>query len=333
MDMLLLLRDGRVVSATELAARFGISKRTVYRDLEMLSGLGAPVATEMGRSGGARLAGGYFLPPVALDPEEATSLLLGLHFMRRLRVMPFPEQAASAERKLLAVLPERTRDAVARARAAIGFERVPSDLLHPERGDPLSGDAPPDEAENVARFLRAALARARVRLAYRSPYRDEEPPTEVEPLGLMWDRDRWYLVGRPREGGKTRMYRSDRVSSVAPGRAMPPTRSDFDASSLLGRAWLRDAMDGWREESPVRIAMPKERAAELRRDWYYGNAAFEDREDGRVEMVYGEWDLETAVALLRWLGPGAELLEPAAWRPAVAAGLRSMADAHGPAGA
>jgi predicted DNA-binding transcriptional regulator YafY len=329
MGMLLLLRDGRAVSATDLAARFEISVRTVYRDLETLSALGVPVVAEMGRNGGFRLGEGYFLPPITLGTEEAVSLLLGQTLMRRLRVMPFAKEAEMAERKLLAALPPETRSSMERAARLIGFERVPSDLMHSELADPQSGKGPPPEVEGeiVGSFLRAVIARSRVTLAYRSPYRDREEPREVEPLGLLWDRDRWYLVGRVAGSGR-RTWRADRVLSIGPGRSMPPVRSDFDAGELLERRWLAEAMGRWRAESPARVAMRADQAERLKRDWFYGQASFEEAADGRVEMLYGEYRPEDAAALVRWLGPGAELLEPAAWRPMVEASLREMLAAY-----
>ena len=125
LGLLLLLRGGRIVSAKDLAARFEVSVRTVYRDIEVLSGLGVPISADMGRTGGFRLREGYFLPPVTLGAEEAVSLLLGLILMRRLRVAPFPKEADFAERKLLAALPPETRETMARATQMIGFEKVP----------------------------------------------------------------------------------------------------------------------------------------------------------------------------------------------------------------
>jgi Predicted transcriptional regulator len=349
MGMLLLLRDGRVVSATDLAARFEVSIRTVYRDIETLSALGVPVSAEMGRAGGFALGEGYFLPPITLGPEEAVSLLLGVTLMRRLRAMPFAKEAEMAERKLLAALPPQTREAMRRASRSIGFEEVPSDLLHPERADPQAGFGPGPAAESAAvgAFLKALLARSRVTLEYRSPYREGESGREVEPLGLVWDRDRWYLVGRPcdaaseakeraaprgagskkgpvLQGGDVRTWRADRVTRIGPGRAMPPIRSDFDARTLLDRQWLSAAMAQWGAEAPATIAMTEAQAELLRRDWYYGKARFEALPDGRVAMRYGEFTPEDTAALVRWLGPGAELVEPKAWRPLMAAGLREM---------
>jgi len=330
MGILLLLRGGRIVSATELASRFEVSIRTIYRDIEVLSGLGVPVGADMGRAGGFRLREGYFLPPITLGPEEATSLLLGLILMRRLRVMPFPAEADFAERKLLAALPAETRTALDRASRFIGFETVPPDLLHPELGDPKMGLGPPPSVESVVvgAFLRALLSRARVTLAYHSPHRDKEAPREVEPLGIVWDRDRWYLVGRPAEGEGNRMWRADRVIEIHPGRSMPPLKGDFDVRTILERRWLRKPMERWKAETPAKIAMSHEQADRLKRDWYYGMTDFAETEDGRVVMTYGEFWVEAATALVRWLGPGAELLEPLEWRAALAGELEVLLAAH-----
>jgi len=337
MGILLLLRGGRVVSATDLAERFEVSVRTVYRDIEVLSGLGIPVVPEMGRRGGFRLSEGYFLPPVTLGTEEAVSLLLGLILMRRLRVMPFPKEADFAERKLLAALPEETRRMMERASRLIGFERVPADLLHPERDDPLApgagegreGDANGLETRVVGKFLEAILSRSRVRLSYSSPYRPAPESREVEPRGIVWDRDRWYLVGDVEERpGEARMWRSDRVLEIGAAPSMHPPRDVFDVDDILDRRWLGKAMERWRGECPVRIALTQAQAALLRADWYYGHANFEDLPDGRTAMGWGESSPDIVAALVRWLGPGAELLEPAAWRARIAADLEAMLAGH-----
>lgn len=327
--MLLVLRDGRVVSASALAERFEVSKRTVYRDLEVLSGLGIPLGSEPGRRGGVKLGPGFFLPPVTLSPEEAVSLLLGAMMTRRLGVAPFGRELDDAERKLLAVLPERTRAEMGRAVGLIGFEAVPDDLLHPERDETKAASGPEArraETEAAGAFLRALLSRSRLTLTYSSPYREPEPPAEIEPEGLIWDRDRWYLAGRV--DGERRMWRADRVVGIGPGRAIPPVDLGPGVAGLLGRKWLRAAMRGWRDGSPVRIRMTKAQAERLARDWYFGNADFEPAADGRVDIVYGERDADNAASLVRWLGPGAELVEPAEWRAEIRDGLALMAEAH-----
>ncbi len=93
--ILLLLRSGKTLSATDLARRFEVSTRTIYRDIETLSAVGVPVYAEMGRDGGFRLLPGYFLPPVMFSVGEAISLLLGLTLLRSLRATPFAAETGN----------------------------------------------------------------------------------------------------------------------------------------------------------------------------------------------------------------------------------------------
>src|SRR5947207_3513104 len=140
--LLLLLRDGRVWSAADLARRLEVSRRTVYRDMETLSAIGVPVYAEMGRAGGFRLLQGYFLPPVMFSVDEAVSLLLAVTLLRSLRARPFAAELEMGERKLLAAMPDALRAVLADARKVIGFEGAPGDIFHPERPDPgLTGAA------------------------------------------------------------------------------------------------------------------------------------------------------------------------------------------------
>jgi len=346
--LLLLLRDGRVWSAADLARRLEVSRRTVYRDMETLSAVGVPVYAEMGRAGGFRLLRGYFLPPVMFSVDEAVSLLLAVALLRSLRARQFADEVEAGERKLLAAMPDARRAVPADARKVIDFEGAPGDIVHPKRPDPgLTGAADdvaaarPAEDQVLGVFLRAVLDRRGVDLQYRSPYRAATEHLTVVPHGVFWDRDRWYLVGRPAgaagdarlrpagTAGGVRLWRADRVLAIEPRSLPAGPPPDFDLRGLLGRAWLRDAMARWREEGRVAIRLTREQAARLAQDWYYRHAGFEDLPDGRVLMTFGEDDRDVVLELLRWLGPGAELLEPREWRATLKAELRRMLAGYG----
>src|SRR5256885_13988528 len=105
LGILLVLRGGKAISATELSRRFEVSTRTIYRDIETLGSLGVPVYAEMGRAGGFRLAGGYFLPPGVVLVREAVLLVLWLSLLRNLRASPFAAERGTGAQKLLAGLP------------------------------------------------------------------------------------------------------------------------------------------------------------------------------------------------------------------------------------
>ncbi|MHB8648047.1 MAG: helix-turn-helix transcriptional regulator [Thermomicrobiales bacterium] len=323
--ILLLLRGGKRRSATDLARRFAVSTRTIYRDVETLGAVGVPVYAEMGRAGGFRLLAGYFLPPVMFTTAEAVSLLLGLTFLHSLRATPFAADLETAEQKLLTAVPDHLHAILADAHKVIGFERPPADIFHPDPPDPTPPTSATAEGTVVSIFLQAVLDRRTLLLQYRSPYRDKTDEITAIPLGLFWDRDRWYLAGRRNGAGTSlRLWRADRVLTITPLTLPAESDSEFDVRAFLGRTWLHEAMEQWRAESPITIRLPQRQAARLQQDWYYRHARYESLPDGDVLMTYGDADRASVLELLRWLGPEAELIAPKAWRAAVRVELAQM---------
>lgn len=325
--ILLLLQSGRTLSAAELAARLEVSKRTIYRDIDTLAAVGVPVYAEAGREGGYRLLDGYFLPPVALTTGEATSLLIGLVLLDRLRTKPFANELASARQKLLATLPERLQKTLSHAWDFVGFEAIPNDIFHPERTLPAADEQPSDnsiQTQVITLFLQALFQEKLVELTYRSPYGPDQKTYTLLPRGILWDRDHWYLVGsRQDRTDSPRMWRADRVLEIAESTDDSPA-SDFKVETLLGRRWLDDAMTLWISQSPVVLHLTAVQANRISQDWYYSHARFERLESGRFAMTFGESNPAFVFELLRWLGPGAELISPAKWRADFAAELETM---------
>ena len=105
--------------AEDLAARFEITKRTVYRDIQALSEAGVPIVAVPGQ--GYRLAEGYFLPPLAFTPDEAIMLLLGGDFVAQNFDADYRAAVQAASRKIEAVLPEKRRAQVREFQRAIRF--------------------------------------------------------------------------------------------------------------------------------------------------------------------------------------------------------------------
>ncbi len=332
--ILLLLREGRPVAAGALADRFGVSRRTIYRDLDVLGLAGVPVYAARGRGGGIRLLDGYFLPPLMFAEGEAIALLVGLALLRGARAAPYVVEADMAARKLLAAVPARVRAVLEHVERVVGVEPTPADIFHPEPDDeadtPAMGATP--EGETVTRYLQALLAGRAVHLRYRSPYREGIRDAVVLPLGLLRDRDRWYLAGQPEAApGSRRLWRADRVVTLTPGQPVTHASGGFDVRDLMERPWLQAAMDTWRAHAPVRIHVTEEQAQRLRQDWYYRHARFDQAASGGVIVTFGESNPTIAFALLRWLGPEAELVTPEDWRELFRAELRQMLARHGDA--
>jgi predicted DNA-binding transcriptional regulator YafY len=315
LGILLALQSQRRISARQLAERFGVSTRTVYRDLRTMSLLGIPIYAERGRNGGIRLLEGYFLPPLMFTRSEAIALLLGTIILRTLRAVPFEADVDTATQKLLAAVPEHLRVTLARLGQLIGAEMPPADIFHAEPDEPATTSDPHRNGATVTRFLQAILDGDAVRLAYQSPYRDAPMTMEAEPLGVFWDRGRWYLATSDTDyDEQERLWRADRVTDISAHGQAVERRADFDITGLLGHAWLRTAMAAWRSRAPVRLRITEKQAQRLQQDWYYRFAHYEPDDAGRVIMTIGERDRDLVLALVRWLGPGAELLAPVEWR-------------------
>ncbi len=329
LGILLALRGGKEVSAQQLAKQFEVSSRTIYRDMETLSALGVPIYAERGRAGGFRLLPGYFLPPIMFTQDEALGLVIGLTLLQAMRSRPFALALDSAEKKLLAAVSDPLREVLLEARQRIGFEMPRNDIFHTEPA--LAGGAPAQppmgaaEDQVVQAFLQGVFTRTLVSFSYRSPYRAEATRQTIEPLGVLWDREYWYLVGRKAGSAQeARLWRADRVLEIRPQMQAAPAEQGFDIRAYLGRSWLGAAVQRWTEEAPVKIRLTHQQAERLRQDWYYHHATFEQLSETETLMTFGADDQEAVLELLRWLGPGAELLEPSQWRGRVKAQLAQL---------
>lgn len=104
-----ILKDGAVHRAEDLAERFGVSLRTMYRDMDMLAASGIPVEGERGRGYSARAA--ITLPPLNLTEEELDTLLVTLAAAGQSGDKTLRDAARTLAEKIDAVLPEDHRAA------------------------------------------------------------------------------------------------------------------------------------------------------------------------------------------------------------------------------
>jgi predicted DNA-binding transcriptional regulator YafY len=100
-----LLRARRTgITAQQIADRFGVTLRTVYRDLEALQDAGMPIRADRGRGGGYALDTSYQLPPVNFTAREAALLVALARMASEQRLMPFPATLERAADKVRAAL-------------------------------------------------------------------------------------------------------------------------------------------------------------------------------------------------------------------------------------
>ncbi|HVY44877.1 MAG TPA: HTH domain-containing protein [Minicystis sp.] len=116
------------VTAEQLAERFGVTVRTIYRDLDALRDAHLPLHAERGRGGGYALDRAYSLPPVNFTAREAAVVVAAGRYLIDMRALPFVDTLRAALDKVRAALPasaQRELDAQLRSLEFVGVPGRP----------------------------------------------------------------------------------------------------------------------------------------------------------------------------------------------------------------
>lgn len=198
LELLIRVQTKPRFTAAELAEEFGVSRRTMLRDLSALSAMGVPLRSTPGPGGGYSLPrGGRRLSP-SLTVDEALALIASYEaLLRSYPVHPFSTQSLSAVTKLRAALP---KDVVAQ------LDRLRRHVF-------VGGPVREYEAPLLGALLSAALDRAHLKVTYDSI---ESGVTErvIFPYGLYASQGYWYCACFDRRRETNVPMRADRFLSA-----------------------------------------------------------------------------------------------------------------------
>ncbi|MFC4598364.1 helix-turn-helix transcriptional regulator [Cohnella hongkongensis] len=202
LGMTLELMAKRRVTAAELAAKFEVSVRTVYRDVELIGQAGIPVASYTGADGGFELTNGFFLTRQHFSVDDLSVIYALLKAVQS----AMGGAAAPAMRKLVSLHPALANDESNRS--------VILDMSTSERD------------RDVVHQLYQAIRQSRiVELAYTGAS-GACTDRSVEPLNLLWEKGVWYLEAYCRMRRAKRYFRISRI------RRLRVTEATFSLRSL-----------------------------------------------------------------------------------------------------
>lgn len=222
LELLSLLQSRRLWPAAELAERFGVTERTVRRDVDRLRSLGYPVDATTGTAGGYRLAAGAHLPPLVFDDDEAVAVVVGLRAAAGASIAGIEDTAVRALAKVEQALPARLRRRVSALDASV---------VSLQRDHGSDGVVEP---ETLSVLASACRNHEEVRFDYRR--RDSEDSRRlVEPHQLLSAGRLWYLLAWDVRRADWRTFRLDRLNDVqlAGRRFTPREIPGGDAAAYL----------------------------------------------------------------------------------------------------
>jgi len=216
-------------TAVELSRMFGVSRRTLFRDLKEIQEIGIqPLFSSSHR--GYALPPEQFLPPINLNLQEALGLLLLVHKMRSQIQMPFKHSALLAAMKIESCLPPRVRRYCESTLARISVKA----------GAQAPAPTTPGLDNTFALLQSAAAQRRKVCINYDSLFDGKAIQCELSPYHLFYNQRAWYVVGLSSAHKAVRTFKLNRIRNTEMLEEWFENdgKPRFDLAEYLGCAWL-----------------------------------------------------------------------------------------------
>lgn len=185
----ILLNKGSA-TAQELADRFGVSTRTIYRDIDILSSAGVPVYTNKGHGGGIHLLENYTLSKALISDRESENLLLAI---KALQATQYPEL-----------------DIVLEKMSAL-FKKLPDYDWVEVDFSPWGSS--PNEQNKFNDIKQAMLQRNVIRFDYVNG-EGHKSTRMAEPEKLIFKNNAWYMMAFCRQRQEHRTFRISRLKNL-----------------------------------------------------------------------------------------------------------------------
>jgi predicted DNA-binding transcriptional regulator YafY len=280
--LILYLQSRRTCTAEAIAEHFGLSVRTIYRDIAALGEAGVPILAEAGI--GYSLMKGYLLPPVNFSEQEAYALSTGVMLAQRMTTHSYNEKMQSALDKIKAVLPNEAKQRL---------ELLAKGMATPTTEHPQQADLS---------VLQQAIARKQLLSFDYQSASQTHSQREVEAAGLVFYLGRWHLIAWCRLRQDFRDFRTDRIHNLQLHSEQFQARTDFNAKDFL------------QNSTPIAQLTAQVRfipaaADRARREWWQGITDEQQHDEG-VVMTLNCSDWSSVACWLLSLGTAATALAP-----------------------
>ena len=225
-QILTTLQAGKSYAVSDLVQIFGMSRRTIFRDLKELQGIGVPYHYDA-KTGGYTMDPEFFLPPIDLNLQEAMSLLLLVHKARGQIQLPFKNSALLAALKIENNLPAKIRQYCNTALRNISTKpSAQAPIRHPGGLD-----------KTFVQLQKAIANKRKVSIQYHSLFEGKIIELTLSPYHLLYNQRAWYVLGFSSLHKSVRTFKFNRIRELKTLDKCFVDGERFDLYEYLGRAW------------------------------------------------------------------------------------------------
>jgi len=306
--ILIQLQSKKVITAQEMADRFDVSLRTIYRDIRALEEGGVPIGAEAGI--GYFLSEGYHLPPVMFTREEASALLLAGKKMEKHSDKTLQTNFDSALYKVKAVIDHDKKEALEDLESKISI-------------DPFGWQYRDHSANLMVSKIQSILPyRQLAKINYHASYTGKKTERIVEPIGLCFYGNQWHLIAFCQLRQDYRDFRTERIERLE---VVPRKFSKIDHLSLQ---YYLDKLQSSTDVQIATVRFPKSNAIYLEQVKYQFGWVSESEDDSYVDMKFAIMSMEL---LARWLLMSAgqfEVIQPERLRNRIKELVKELSDKY-----
>lgn len=288
--ILIQLQSRKVVKAQDIATRFEISLRTVYRDIRSLEEGGVPIIGEAGV--GYSLLDGYRLPPVMFTQEEAMAFITAEKLVAGLTDAANLTNFSSALYKIKAVLRNAEKDLIETIDDRIEVVKMSRPLQQEGNVNPLQV------------ILKGIAGKRVIQLGYFAYYRQEHTRRIIEPIGVFYMDNYWHLLAYCRERKAYRDFRFDRITGIELG------EETFVDVHVSLKAYLKDIYHD-RQLQEVTVCVAPEAVLHLGEQKYYNGYISESETADGVLMNFLTLSIEGFARWFMTFADYAKVVQPA----------------------
>lgn len=285
LEITILLMNKNTITAKDLAERFQVSTRTIYRDLDVLSASGVPVYTNKGKGGGISLLEGFTLNQALISEKERESILLALTTLQATR---YPDIDLILDK--------------------IGtvFKNIKvSDWVHI---DFTPWGSNPHENNKFKEIKRAIIERKIISFDYVNN-EGERSQRSIEPMQLIFKGLSWYLKGYCMLKNEFRIFRISRVKNVI------VTKEAF-SRRILGEENESDFFQTSKPIIPLKLLFKPQVLNRVYDDFEF--SCITKHSDGTTEVCVLFPEDEWVYTYILSFGSSVEVLEPISMRHNIA---------------